>query len=954
MIFRPSFPALHVPRAWRPLLVALLIVGGAAPVHAQQESEDDLAFLEELERAFRRGGTYAAQRDLDEYLIDFPESPGALTIAAAAALGRGRLEAAENLMRRLPDPDPRLLGALLLRAGRYEEALELGRRPETPPLPGAVLRTVALDGLGRRLEARQTARDVLAATDDAGLTGLDMLDYGKLLVFLREYELANQALVFADADLNGKQGPRYRVNEAEVLVLLAQVFSAARQTTGGGDKALAVLDDVLEVDPGDPDALVAKARAFEYGFNGRLATAALAKALARDPGHPGALELLGRQHLLARRADDAIAAADQILSDNPRHRGALALRAAALTVAARPDAVRAREAFESAHPESAAYLALVGEVMQSYYRFADSIAPLEAALALEPDDESPLSVLAQSLAHVGRESEARAALEEHTRRSPYPFPWRANMLAVLRSLEDSVEVSTPDGFRLRLPPGEQDVTGVVLAEALAAARLDMAERWGVDPEDEVLVEVFDHHADFSVRTVGFSGFGALGACFGNLFTMLSPICELRGGFHWHQTALHEYAHVVTLALSRSRVPRWLTEGISVVEEKKFDPSWARPMERDVLDARANGMVPPLEFMDSLFRDGSTIGLGYYLGSLVAEVVEAEYGFDGLRDLVAAYGDDLSTGDAIRRALGVEPETVDAALLAYIDEVVAARAVLAPRYNEEGKERLRQRVSAGDDAALLELSRAYIHLGQLVDADGAMDRYLRGHEHGPAVDRVLAEADLGRKAPGAALEKLRHWAAAGEPDYDGLRLLGLLLIDEGESDEAIAALMRARALYPADVAADSATRLLLQIVDAEDDAGPYDDLLLTVVSHDELAWPERVMLAEQSRAAGDLEGARRWYGDLVDIDPYRPRMRMDYAEVLVESGDREAARRQWELVLGMRAEQVPGDAPRPEGGESGGGGLLGHLQGLMGGPGSSLEEIQNDARRRLQETSEGTR
>ena len=39
-----------------------------------------------------------------------------------------------------------------------------------------------------------------------------------------------------------------------------------------------------------------------------------------------------------------------------------------------------------------------------------------------------------------------------------------------------------------------------------------------------------------------------------------------------------------LGLSRHRLPRWLSEGVSVWEEKRIHPSWARELERDVLNA----------------------------------------------------------------------------------------------------------------------------------------------------------------------------------------------------------------------------------------------------------------------------------------------------------------------------------------------------------------------------------
>ena len=62
--------------------------------------------------------------------------------------------------------------------------------------------------------------------------------------------------------------------------------------------------------------------------------------------------------------------------------------------------------------------------------------------------------------------------------------------------------------------------------------------------------------------------GALGACFGRVVTMDSPQARPPGEFQWEATLWHELAHVITLQMSNQRVPRWLTEGISVYEEKQ--------------------------------------------------------------------------------------------------------------------------------------------------------------------------------------------------------------------------------------------------------------------------------------------------------------------------------------------------------------------------------------------------
>ena len=877
-------------------------------VVAQVETADDLAFLGELELAFRRGGTHSARRDLDEYLEDFPDSVRAHALAATAASRRGECDAALAHLHAAGDPDPALAGRLLLRLGRYEDALARADDDALQPMASLRLRIASLDALGRRSEALAAARAVTRRPDTSGLDGAGLRDLGWVLLFERRFELANQALVFADRELNGLQGNDYEVHDAEVLVLLGRTFQAARQTGsgGGGDRTLDVLNDVLEVDPGDPDALVVKARAYTYANNGRLAQEALARALARDPGHPEALVLRGRGLLLSRQVEPALADAAAVLAVDPRQRDALALRAAALALTTRRDeAQAARDRFAEVHPESSAFHRLLGEVLQSHYRFAESIPELEQALAIDPENEEPLPVLAQSLAHVGREDEAIAALEEHLRRSPFPFPWRHNMLQVLERLGETVELRTESGFVLRLPPGEQEVLGVILPEALDRARADLAQRWGLDPGGDVLVEVFDHHGDFSVRTVGFEGFMALGACFGKVVTLISPLSELRRTFLWRQTAVHEYAHVVTLTLSNQRMPRWLSEGVSVIEEKRVHPWWDRALEREVLDARANGLIVPVERMDELFQDGSTVMLGYYLGSLVCEVIEREYGFDALRDLVVAYAGDRSTGEAVRVALGVDASQLDRQVLAYIDEVVAGRAQIRPRYREAGKDWLRGRALAGDDDAMYELAFAYLDLGRTVDLDAAIERVVASEGESLRVQRLLAERDVAAGRPGRALPRLTAWAAGDDVDADGLALLATLLLHDGEREQAIEQLRRAVDLFPSDVSAEGALARLFSMFDPVSERADWLGVLEALVAHDETALKPRLTLLEQAEEQGRTQRALELSAQIVDIAPYEPAYRLALGRRLADAGLLDEARAQWRLVLGIRPEQLAG-------------------------------------------------
>lgn len=905
---------------------------------ASEETAEDLAFLDELGKDFRRGGSYSAKRELDEYLLDFPESAVARQLAAEAALTRGDLDEVEEHLEYVVNPAPALLSQVLLRRGRYEEALEVARAGGLPEVAAARLEVGALDGLGRRRESLARAAEVTRSIDDRTLDGMGLVDLGWLYMVQRKFEVANQALVFADAELNGKRGPTYRLKEPSVIVMLGEVYHATRQSGQGGlDKTLAALNEVLAVDSGAADALTVKAQVYRYGGNGRAAAEALDRALSRDPGHPEALVLRGEMLLQSRRIEDALSTAERVLEDNPRHKGGLALRATALAVSRRQDeAAAARALFEEHHPESAALDALLGRVFQEHYRFAESVEPLERALAIEPDDEDPLSVLGQSLAHLGREEEARAALEEHRERSPYPFPWRENMLEVLRRLADATEIETADDFRIRLPPGEQQVLGVLLPEVLGDARVDLASRWGFDPQtnDEVLIEVFDVHADFSARTVGFEGFFAVGACFGNVVTLVSPISEMRRRFHWQQTAVHEYAHVVTLGLSAQRLPRWLSEGISVVEERKANAHWTRPLERDVLDARANDQIFPVTRLDEAFQDGATVMLGYYLGSLVCEVVEQDFGFPKLVEMVAAYSDGSTTREVVKSVLGIEPEELDALLLEYIDTEIAGRASIRPRLGVRAKDLLRERAMKGDDEALVELAWAYHYLGQTVDRDSTLRRARQKLGESPAITRLEADMALRAGVLDEARAKLQELADSERLEADGLVQLGRLLLASGLRDEALVVLRRARTLFPGDISDQGALVVLYEELDQhdEEERAEWLDVLRATCRYDETAVEPRRLLAREALDSDDAEAAMRLYEEIVAIDPYVPGPRMQLAQLYSDAGREGDARRQWTLVLGMRAGQVPeGEAAH------------GPLAGLLD---DDLEKMQERARQLL--------
>src|SRR6185295_3147194 len=153
--------------------------------------------------------------------------------------------------------------------------------------------------------------------------------------------------------------------------------------------------------------------------------------------------------------------------------------------------------------------------------------------------------------------------------------------------------------------------------------------------------------DFAVRTLGLPGMvGALGVCFGRVVTMDSPRAR-PGEFQWEATLWHELAHVITIQMSNQRVPRWVTEGISVYEEALARPEWRRNQDLVFAQMLNAGEVIKLKDLNAAFQNPKLISMAYFQGALVVQHLHAKYGDDGLRKLVRVYADGVDTDTALK-------------------------------------------------------------------------------------------------------------------------------------------------------------------------------------------------------------------------------------------------------------------------------------------------------------------
>ena len=156
--------------------------------------------------------------------------------------------------------------------------------------------------------------------------------------------------------------------------------------------------------------------------------------------------------------------------------------------------------------------------------------------------------------------------------------------------------------------------------------------------------------DFGVRTFGMpDNPGFLGVCFGCLITANSPASARGHASNWEATLWHEFCHVVTLTLTRNKMPRWLSEGISVHEERQASPAWGQVMNPRYREMILGGELTPVGDLSSAFLTAKSdvqLQFAYYQSSLVVQFLVEKFGAEKLRKILA----DLATGKEVNQAI----------------------------------------------------------------------------------------------------------------------------------------------------------------------------------------------------------------------------------------------------------------------------------------------------------------
>jgi tetratricopeptide (TPR) repeat protein len=783
---------------------------------------------------------------------------------------------------------PRLLGAALL------VAVPAGAWAQGPPA-GDGARVAALSGVGRYEQAIAVARDANLAPALAELLRMTGRwdEAGQVLTAARAQHRADSLLVMLQLGLlyqeRGQRDAAFRefdrlidaynaggrLSSRELTAVAVAVDHLSVTDPRLARDALRAFDEATAADSGNIAARLGVGALFLERYNGTEAHAAFAAAAGRDSLDARVLLGLARtaqfagtgpvQELVRRslernpRFEDAHVFLAELLADvddyegarqeiaaalevNPRSLPALSMRAGVAWLAGDSGAfARARDTVLALNPRYAPLYVTAAELAGHHRLYDDAAAFARKAVALDSLAWRGYTLLGVNELRRGAMDSGRAHLERAFAGDPYDV-WTKNTLDLLDTLE-TYPVRAAGRFRIVADPADIDVLVPYVAPLAEAAYASFAKRYGVTPPGPIRVELFHRHADFSVRTMGLVGLGALGVSFGPVVAMDAPAARPRGEFNWGSTLWHELAHTFHMAASAYRVPRWFTEGLAVYEERLARPGWGDDVSPAFLQAYRDGRLLPVgRLNDGFVRPAypEQLGYSYYEASLVCEMIAGAHGFPALVAMLRAFGAGRDTPAAFREVLHTDPDAFEPAFRAWLEHRFAT-----------------------------ELGALAAH------GSGAA---------GPAPPRSPAAIEeSARKNPG---------------DFRAQLAMGQLLVQRGRGADAIPYLERAQRLFPEYAEDDGPYRLLAAVDRERGDLRAAATELSAMTAINERSYDARIELADVRLALGDSAGAADALDDVMFVDPTEAAVHRRLAELAQALHRPALAVREWRAFVAL--------------------------------------------------------
>jgi tetratricopeptide (TPR) repeat protein len=583
--------------------------------------------------------------------------------------------------------------------------------------------------------------------------------------------------------------------------------------------------EILAINPNQPRALLGLARVLQFDGSPE-ALALTVKALEVNPNLVAAHVFMGRLLLDLESYEEAAKEAEKALEVNPVSLEALTLLAASRFLRGdQPGFEEARRRALGRNPRYADFYNTLADVCvrnRLYHEAVDF-----SRQAVELDDRSALGfgLLGLNQLRLGEIEEGRRNLERSFAGDPYNV-WIKNTLDLLDTFPGYEETKS-ERFAAFVEGKESDLLAPYVVSLMEEAYESLSKRYQYRAPTPIRIEVYPSHADFSVRTIGLAGLGALGVCFGPVVAIDSPSSREKGDFNWGSTLWHELTHSVTLGITDHKIPRWFSEGLSVFEERRARPGWGDDVNIGFLMAhKEKKLLPVSELNNGFIRPTfpQQITISYYQASLICELIEKEYGFDAVLRMLAGYREGRGTAEIFRDVLACDPSCFDEKLETYINDRFQKALAALPESSEE------------------------------------------------MPSQPLSPADVKKRAEEAP------------DDFIAQMAMGALLFQEEKFEEALPYLKRAKALFPEYGGKDGPYWLLAQIYKADGDEQKAREELAALVAINEGHYDAHMELAELNMKLGERKAAAEILERAIYIYPFEQPLHRHLAELYRELGE----------------------------------------------------------------------
>jgi Tfp pilus assembly protein PilF len=609
--------------------------------------------------------------------------------------------------------------------------------------------------------------------------------------------------------------------------------------------AARAFEEGLKQLPDDPDLHSGRARAYAGGDR-TVAAASLAAALKRNPRHVPTLLQIADHHIDAEAYEEADKILDQIIVVNPGHPEAWAYRAVLAHLRndqAGENVARGRAL--STWRRNPRVDHLIGAKLSQKYRFAEGAAYQRRARAFDPNYLPAASQLASDLLRLGNEAEGWALAREVHEKDDYDVE-AYNLVTLHDTMSKYVALASED-FVVRMHSKEVTVYGPRVLSLLRRAKQSMVEKYGVELAKPTYIEIFADQRDFAVRTFGLPDVaGFLGVCFGRVVTANSPASS-SSPTNWESVLWHEFCHVITLQMTRNKMPRWLSEGISVYEEKLADPSWGMQLNPRYRQMIVDGELVPVGKLSAAFLGPKTsnhLQFAYLQSSMVVDFIVRRFGQPALRGILT----DLREGMEINAAL----------------------------------------------------AKNTVPLEQL-EKDFEVFAQERAQELAPKLDWEKPDPEL---LVATAAEDLAAWEKKHPDNYYLLRLRAQRAADEQKWTEAKTALERLVELYPRQKGTEAPHRPLVAALRALGDTAGERKALQRWVQVDDEAPDAYLRLMELAAADKDWATVSRNAERYLAVNPLVASPYRYQAQATAETGDVSSAVVAWRTLLQLDVPDAP--------------------------------------------------